>query len=182
MKKEYILIEGEKYKVLMSFEEIDFDYYTDVCIELIFDKKPIILFKDNLSALRNIINQCNENTNRLDVDLDENKLGILLNNYYRGIYENQFQDSLVLDNQGRWIGEKYCCFFGSEYVTWIYRYDEDIIMKVTPVFGGFEEAGYVQEYYKFVQEYKDVFREIISLPELINMKKIIFELYNELLL
>lgn len=26
------------------------------------------------------------------------KLGLLLNDYYRGFYENQFQDSLILDN------------------------------------------------------------------------------------
>lgn len=77
--------------------------------------------------------------------------------------------------------EKYCCFLGLEYAAWIYRYDENIIVKVTPVFGEFEEDDYVQEYYKFIREYNDVFRAVISLQELINMKKIILELYNELL-
>ena len=39
MKKKYVLLKSEKYKLIISLEEIDFDYYTDVCVELIFDKK-----------------------------------------------------------------------------------------------------------------------------------------------
>ena len=180
MKKEYALIENQKYKLIISLEEIDFDYYADVCIELIFDKKSIVLFKDNLLALKNVIDKYKENIDILDADLDENRLGILLNDYYRGTYENQFPDSLILDNQERWIGEKYCCFLSLEYATWIYRYDENIIIKVTPIFCGFEEDDYVKEYYKFVQEYNDVFREMVLLQQLICAKKIIYELYNEL--
>lgn len=53
-------------------------------------------------------------------------------------------------------------------------------MKVTPVFNGFENEGYVQEYYKFIQEYKDIFRGIVSLQQLIYVKKVILKLYNEL--
>lgn len=37
-----------------------------------------------------------------------------------------------------------------------------IVMKVITVFGGFEE-DYAKEYYKFTQEYKDVFKEFVSL-------------------
>ena len=179
MKKEYTLIENEKYKLIISLEEIDFDYYTDVCIELIFDKKSIILFQDNLLALKNIIGQYKEKIDMLDSDLDENKLGILLNNYYRGIYEDQFEDSLILDDQERWIGEKYCCFFSLECATWIYQYNGNVIMKVTPIFCGFEEDDYAQKYYRFVQEYNDIFRETVSLQQLICAKKIILELYDK---
>lgn len=180
MKKEYALIENQKYKLIISLEEIDFDYYTNVCIELIFGKKSIVLFKDNLLALKNVIDQYKENIDTLDANLDENSLGILLNDYYRGIYENQFQDSLILDNQERWIGQKYCFFISLEYATWIYRYDENIIMKVTPIFCGFEEYGYVQEYDRFIQEYKDVFKEKLSLQQLIYAKKVIYRLYKKL--
>lgn len=172
MKKEYALLESENYKLIVSLEEIDFDYYTDVCIELIFDKKPIILFKDNLLALKNIVEQY-ENVDILDDNLNENKLGILLNNYYRGFYENQFDDNLIFDNQERWIGEKYCCFSSLEYVTWIYKYDGNIIMKVTPVFRGFEKDD-------FVQEYNDIFREVLSLQQLLCIKEVVIELYNKL--
>ena len=180
MRKKYALIKNKKYKLIMSLEKKDFDYYTDVCIELIFNIKTLMLFKDNLLALKNIIDQYKENINMLDDDLDENELGILLNDYYKGICENKFQSSLILDNQERWIGEKYCCFSGSEYATWIYRYNRDIIIKVTPIFHGFEEDDYAQEYCRFIQEYNDIFRERVSLQQLICAKKIICELYDDL--
>ena len=79
---------------------------------------------------------------------------------------------MILDNHGYWIGEKYCCYSNSEYATWIYYYGGSIVMKVTPVFNGFENEGYVQEYYKFIQEYKDIFRGIVSLQQLIYVKKL----------
>lgn len=180
MKKEYVLMKDEKYKLIILLEKENFDYYTDVCIELIFDKKSIVLFKDNLLALKNIIDQYKENMDMLDDNLDENKLGILLNDYYRGFYENEFQNSLILDEQKRWVGERYCCYVSSEYATWIYWYEGNIIMKVTPIFGRFEEKNYVQEYYKFTRKYNDVFRVNVSLQQLICAKKIIYELYDEL--
>lgn len=180
MKKEYILIQNEKYKLIISLDKIDFDYYTDVCIELIFDEQSIILFKDNLLALKNIIDQYNGNIDILDDNLDESTLGILLNDYYRWLYENKYQNNLILDNQGYWIGEKYCCYSNSGYATWIYCYGENIVMKVTTVFDGFEEEDYAKEYYKFTQEYKDVFKEFVSLQQLTYAKKIIFQLYDEL--
>lgn len=96
------------------------------------------------------------------------------------IYENEIQDNWSLDNQEYWIGEKYCCYVSLEYATWIYYYGGSIVMKVTPVFNGFENEGYVQEYYKFIQEYKDIFRGIVSLQQLIYVKKVILKLYNEL--
>ena len=180
MKKKYVLLKSEKYKLIISLEEIDFDYYTDVCVELIFDKKSIILFKDNLLALKNITEQYSGNIVILDNNLDESKLGILLNNYYMSIYENEIQDNLILDNQEYWTGEKYCCYVSLEYATWIYYYGGSIVMKVTPVFNGFENEGYVQEYYKFIQEYKDIFQGIVSLQQLIYVKKVVLKLYNEL--
>ena len=179
MKKEYILIKNEKYKVTLSFEEIDFDYYTDVYVELFFYNQSIILFKDNLLALKNIIDQYHENSACLDIRLDEKMLGISLNDYYRGIYEEKIPDHLTLDWQGRWIGEKYCYFQVPEYATWIYRYDEKVILKVTPFFDRFAEDDYVQEYDKFIRKYNDVFREHVSSQQLENMKKIIYQLYNK---
>ena len=181
MKKEYVLIENRKYKVILSFEEIDFDYYTNVSLEFICQNKSIIIFRDNLLALKNAIDWHYENIDELDTSLDENKLGILLNNYYGEGYEKQSQDGLNLDNQGRWIGEKYCCFLSHEYASWIYRKHENIIVKVTPVFCGYEKDDYIREYNKFLEEYNDTFREMITPQELHNMKRIVFELCNELL-
>ena len=89
------------------------------------------------------------------------------------IYENEIQDNLILDNQEYWTGEKYCCYVSLEYATWIYYYGGSIVMKVTPVFNGFENEGYVQEY-------KDIFQGIVSLQQLIYVKKVVLKLYNEL--
>lgn len=178
--KKYKLIENEKYKLMLRLEENEFDYYTDVYIELTFDENTIILFNDNLLALKNSMEQFNENIPVLETNLSETKLGILLNDYYRGLYENDFKETITLDYQEQWVGEKYCWFINSEYATWIYQYGGNVIMKVTPVFCGFEEDNYVQKYSKFNQEYKDIFREQVSLQQLIFMKQLIFNLYNKL--
>ena len=180
MKKEYTLIENEQYRLTILLDETDFDYYTDLCIKLIFDRKHIVLFKDNLIALKNIVEQFEGEIRILDDSLDEKSLGVLLNEYYRCINEDQIQDNIVFDNQGHWIGEKFYYFSSLEYVTWIYIYDASIIMKVTPIFRGFEKDNYFKEYNKFIKEYKDVFTEIISLQQLRYVKKIILELYDEL--
>ena len=51
---------------------------------------------------------------------------------------------------------------------------------MTPIFGGFEEDDYIQEYKQFIKNYEDVFKETISLQQLKTVKKIILELYDEL--
>ena len=45
---------------------------------------------------------------------------------------------------------------------------------------GFEEDDYLQEYCKFIQEYNDIFREAVTLQQLLCIKKMIIELYNRL--
>lgn len=180
MKKEYVLIQNEKYKLTIFLDKPGFDYYTDVFIKLTFDEQSIILFKDNLLALKNIIDHYNGNIDILDNNLDESKLGILLNDYYRGFYGNKHQNNLILDNNGYWIGEKYCCYSNQKYATWIYCYGGNIVIKVTTVFGGFGKEGYAREYYKFIQKYKDTFRGFVSLQQLTYAKKVIFQLYDEL--
>lgn len=162
-------------------DESEFDYYTNVYIKLIFGVNKITIFKDNLLELRNSTKQIVENIHILEDKLDETKLGMLLNDYYQGVYEGDFDENIILDSRDRWIGEKYCWFINSKYATWMYQYSEGIIMKVTPVFYKFEEDDYVQEYCKFKQEYKDVFREQISSEQIIYMKQLIFSLYNKLI-
>lgn len=181
MRKEYALIENERYKLIILLEEIDFDYYTDVYIHLIFDNKTILIFNDNLFALKNVVEQFKENIDILCSDLDEKRLGILRNDYYRALFENDFQNDFKLDSQGFWRGEKYCCYMSTQYATWIYRYNGKIILKVTPDFVGFEEKDYTLKYGEFVKEYKDVFRDYISLHELFSAKKVILDLYDSLL-
>lgn len=165
----------------LILEENEVDYYTDVYVQLVFNGNVITLLKDNLLTLKNSMEQISKDIKVLDPKWDETRLGILLNDYYRGIYENEIANGIQLDPQGIWTVEKYCWFMSSEYATWIYQYCGMIIMKVTPVFCGFEEEDYVQEYCKFQREYKDVFREPVSLQQLTFMKQLIFNLHDTLL-
>ena len=176
---EYILIDNEKYRLKILLNEKDFDYYTDIWIELLYGKKKLILFKDNLLALKNIVKEYDKEVCSLDNTLEEKSLGLLLNEYYRCSYEEQLQEGIVLDEHGQWIGERYCCFTYLNCATWVYRYAENIIIKVTPIFCGFEEDDYTEEYSDFVVNYKDIFKEISSLQELRTMKENVFKLYNK---
>ena len=49
---EYILIENTEYRLIIVLEDKELDYYTDVYIKFISDKNSIVLFKDNLLALK----------------------------------------------------------------------------------------------------------------------------------
>ncbi|KAI4451958.1 hypothetical protein C823_006519 [Eubacterium plexicaudatum ASF492] len=52
MKKEYILFNNKKYNITLSFEDEEFDYYSDVSVILFFEDKSMLLFKDNLLSLK----------------------------------------------------------------------------------------------------------------------------------
>lgn len=172
-------MKSEKYKLILLLDEDEFDYYTDVYIELIFGENKITIFKDNLLALKNNIAQFDENIHILEPKLDEAKLGMLLNDYYQRLYEDDSEENTILGGE-EWIGEKYCWFINPKNVTWIYQYCGSVIMKVTPVFYGFEKDDYLQEYCKFSHSYKDIFREQISLEQVIHMKQLVFYLYDML--
>lgn len=178
--KKYELITTKKYKLILLLEESEFDYYTDVYIELTFGENKIIIFRDNLLELKNSVKQLGENIRVLKDSILEAKLGILLNEYYSGLYRGEIDENIVLDYQGQWIGEKYCWFINSGYATWMYKYHGKIIMRVTPIFSGFDEE-YVQEYNHFIWKYKDIFREQLSLEQILYMKQIIFTLYDKLI-
>lgn len=177
MKRDYVLISDKEYSLVLSLDDADFDYYTDVSIRLYINNSCFLLFKDNLLALKNIVQQYNDNVYTLNKELDEKKIGVLLNEYYRMLYENKIQSDIILDAKGNWIGEKYCCFINLKYATWMYNYNGDIILKVTPIFREFENNFYIIRYKKFIKEYKDLFRRIVSLQQAINAKKMILELY-----
>lgn len=177
---EYILMEDVKYRVVLLLNAEDCDYYTDVYIKLIFEEKSIVLFKDNLLALKNIVEHYDKGVCSLDSTLDEKKIGLLLNEYYRYLYEEQIQENIILNNQGQWIGERYCCFVGLNYATWLYEYTGNLIMKVTPIFDGFEDDDFKKEYSEFVKKYEDIIKKVVSLQELRKMRQIILKLYYKL--
>ena len=179
MIKEYKLIENPIYGISILLDDTNVDYYTDVSVILNYNGEQIELFKDNLLALNNIMEQ--KEVNVLEDGLDEKRLGLLINEYYRGIFENKIQEDILLDDYGNWIGEKYYFFMSLKYVTWIYKYGRGIVVKVTPIFNGFEKNSYFKQYSKFILEYRDVFREKISSKQLEYIKNIILNICATLL-
>jgi len=177
---QHILMENAEYRLVLLLDDEDCDYYTDVYIKLILAEKSIVLFKDNLLALKNIMEQFDKEICSLDSTLEEEKIGLLLNEYYRCLYEEQTQENIILNNQGQWIGERYCCFVSLNYATWVYEYTGNIIMKVAPIFDGFEEDDFTEAYSEFVENYEDIIKDIVSLQQLRKMRDVIDELYYEL--
>lgn len=177
--KEYTLIENSDNKLILFLDSEDCDYYTDVYIKLIFDGNSIVLFKDNLLALKNILGQYENDISGLDEKIDEEKIGLLLNEYYRCIYVEQMMEKIILNNQGQWIGEKYCLFTSQNNATWLYEYEGDFILKVTPIFKGFEEDDFMDKYTEFILNYKDIKTCTIDKIQFEKMKEIILELYYD---
>lgn len=76
-----------EYRAVLLLDAEACDYYTDVYIKLILAEKSIVLYKDNLLALKNIVEHYDKGVCSLDSTLDEEKIGLLLNEYYRYLYE-----------------------------------------------------------------------------------------------
>lgn len=176
VKKEYVLIKNETSKMMLSFDDEEFDFYTDVYVKLFFGETSLLLLQDKLLALRNIMGDYDIKT--LDDRLNESKLGIYLNDYYRGTYEGQYEKYLILDKYKHWIGERYYCMQSMCYTTWLYQYEGNIILKVTPVFDGFLEDDFTESYRKFAKNYKDTFRQTITLEEVVRAERKVFDLYE----
>lgn len=177
--KEQILIDNTQYKLVVKYNEVDLDYYTDVFVEVILNNERFTLFKDNLLELRNIIKSGINNIKELNYNLEESSLGILLNEYYLSLYDAQELSYLIEDDTGEWIGVKYCISIGSESAVWLYKYKGKIIFRVTPLFNHFEEPQYVDEFIKFKESYKDILKKNISVDDLKKAKEIILQLYSE---
>jgi len=174
-----MLIKKQNYSLILILDDLDFDYYTDISIELFSKENRIILYCDNLLALKNIVEQYNKGIPILNNDLEEERIGLLLNKYYQGLYENVIKNEIILDKRGQWIGEKYLCYVNSEFATWIYRYNNRMVFRITPIFQGFEKDNYIQDYNQFMLQYKDILKDVVSVEELEGIKKIICELCNK---
>lgn len=151
------------------------DYYTNFNVELIIEDTKYNLLNENILYIKNILEKYIENINNyiLDNRLLREDLGIDLNNYYYFLnYEiNNF--SLIVDENGNWIGEKYNCFCNNKYATWIYKFDNKIYLEVTPLFDFFKYDANDLEYKIFIRKYKRVI--IVELDF-----EILLETYNKL--
>lgn len=90
MIKRYKIFEKEQYCMNMMFDDDKFDYYSDVEIKFTVRETEYIIYKDNLLFLKNIINNFKDKNKYLDDNLDEDKLGILLNIYYKKQDRNKY--------------------------------------------------------------------------------------------
>lgn len=178
MTKEYMIISNKQCRISLILDEKNIDYYTDVTLELHFKSNKYVLLKDNVLYLKNIINSYVDNMDYyiLDSRLNEERLGILLNEYYYNIYKNKTKECVIYDEKNNWIGEKYCCFMSLEYATWLYKYNNQIHLKVTPMFQYFDKKNNINEYLQFLNGYSEICNVIISLEELNKFFEILLEL------
>ncbi len=182
MVNEYILLYNEQYILKLLIDIEDIDYYTNVIIELSTKDKNIIIFKDNLTFLKNIITSYINKIDSyiLDTQLNEKKLGLLLNEYYYELYEDIENENIIKNERGWWIGERYCCFSTNQYATWLYKINENMVLKITPIFTGFGEDDFFDEYLNFIKNYSDIFNGEITIKQIENIFKIISELNREI--
>ena len=141
----------------------DFDYYSDVKMIIIIRDKEYIIFKDNLLFLKNIIKNYNVKKEYIDT-LDEEELGILLNLYYKMLYDDLTNNKIDFNESGEWIGEQYVIFTSKICATWLYMMQGKYIVKVTPIFDSDNE--YEGEYLNFISHYQDILRVELSEDEL----------------
>ena len=179
MIQEYFLLKNKNYEMVLQFDDEDFDYYTNVNVKIRFADTEYLLYDDNLLELRNVVLSFSDNIRLLDKSLNESKIGLLLNNYYFELDEAQTSYKIVLDDNESWIGEKYHYLMSNDYATWLYTYRGNIILKVTPVFHSDNEEIDCIEYNRFLESYKDIFRDEISLEQLIAMKNVVVSTYNK---
>lgn len=179
---EFVVINSNHFKLKLLVNRVDMDYYTDITLKLYIGKKRIVLLEDNILFYKNMIYNYKDNIDvySLDKRLDEKDLGLLLNEFYYCLYENITRNSIILDNQERWIGEKYCCFSNSDCATWIYKYNDNIVLKVTPMFRGFDKDNYFNQYLKFTKGYSDIFCTTITFNQLKDIYNIIIDLYHSM--
>ena len=149
---------------------------------LFFGKEKFVLLKDNIIYFFNTIDKYIKNIDNYNLDkrLEEKKLGLLFNEYYYCIYEDIISDSVILDDNNGWIGEKYCCFSNFQFATWLYKNDGNIAIKVTPMFKYFDMDNNRTQYLKFVEEYVDIFNTTITFHQLIKLSEILSSLRGKL--
>lgn len=177
-------IKNELYKIkLIAADELD--YYTNIIIVLDIQKKEYKLYDDNLLYLKNITEQYFKCIKQFELDprINCKDLGLLQNEYYYCIFEDNIinDDTIVQDDNGEWIGTKYCCFETKEYSTWLYKIKDTIQLKVTPNYYGFLKSIPSLEYNEFVKTYKDIITIDISVEELQNLTIIINNLFEKMI-
>ena len=80
---------------------------------------------------------------------------------------------------GEWVGMKYCIDVGEENAVWLYRFHDQIYLKITPVFH-IPVKNFNMKYQMFRKQYRDVFKTTVSREDLYTIEKKILEMYQQL--
>lgn len=167
------IFEKEPYCVYMQLDDDNFDYYSDAIIKIVVSGTEYIVYKDNLLCLKNIINNFKENFEDIDERIDEKNIGMLLNIYYKSIFDELDDDRIIVNEFDEWIGEKYILFSTNNCATWLYRNQCKYIIKITPIYN--MEYEYEDEFGELISNYRDILCEELYISDL---KKIISSLLN----
>lgn len=165
MKKDFCLF--------LSYENKCIDYYTDVFIDLVIGAKKINIFKDNFWELNNIVVACNKGIKEMNDSFDETKLGVELNEYYKRFYKQNLKS-----DEKEWEGEKFCIYTGIHTATWLYKYKEEYIFKITPIYNKFEEDD-DKMFYDFINNCSDIFKCNLSKDDLQEISEMIIGLFKK---
>lgn len=178
MIKQYIIFEKDQYFIDLQLDDDNFDYYSDVEIKIIVKGTEYIIYKDNLLFLKNVINNFNEKNECIDDNLEDKQLGILLNIYYKMVYDELVDERIRINEFGEWIGEKNVFFSSKSCATWLYRNRDKNILKITPIFNNNDEYG--EEFVNFMIDYQDILNDELyanDLKRIFNVLLDIIELY-----
>ena len=159
--------------------EDEMDYYTDVQIVLSTDRMKEIIYDDNILHLKNIVMSSKTRIFNISDMIEEDKLGIHLNDFYFNQYQETNIYDLKYDEMGEWVGMKYCIDVGKENAVWLYRFHDQIYLNITPVFHiPVKKAN--MKYQMFRKQYRDVFKTTVSREDLYTIEKKILEMYQQL--
>lgn len=165
MIKQFKILEKRQYCVYVQLDDDNFDYYSDAIITIRGNGVDFIIYKDNLLYLKNVINNIKEIIEDIDLDkIDEMNIGILLNIYYKSIFDELADDRIIFNEFDEWIGEKYMLFSSNEYATWLYRNKCKYTIKITPIYNA--EYKYEDEFEKFLANYRDILCEDFFIDDL----------------
>ena len=155
---------------LLHFENGDrviADVYDD-WIELkllISNREEIVIYDDTLLSLLGLYNHYFSDTKKmeLDVSLKNANLGILLNIYYYRIANDMElgKQFFPLNENGDWVGTRYCCFENNNIATWFYIENDKYIFKCTPLYKGLFD-DYDVTLKEFIEDYKEEYENSLS--------------------
>ena len=169
------IIANETFSIVAEYPEEDFDYYSNVLIELNSKGERNIIYKDNSLELYNIVRHYQEEgIPTISDELDVHKLGGMLNDIYvNDVYVNDIDDKYNIT--------QYCAYEGVSFCTWLFEKNDLYYLLITPVYNTDNDNDNDLEYERFKQNYADLLFTEISRQELTLLREKILKLYEKLI-